>query len=228
LQDQLTNLLARYTPDHPDVIKTQSQIAELKKRTAEPTKAPTQAAATPAAHEPPQIQQLRAKLRQDELNIADLTRQQAQIQAQTRQLQGRVQSTPMVEQQYKEMTRNYQTASEFYQELLKKSQNSTMATNLVHEQDSEQFKIYDPPSLPQQPSFPKKTYFVGGGLGGGLVIGLGILFLLAMMDKTIHTEREVELCLKLPVLTMVPTLAVAGLNGNRALTGQKEQILCGV
>ena len=224
LQDQLTNLLARYTPDHPDVIKTQSQIAELKKRITEPTKAPTQAAATPAAHEPPQIQQLRAKLRQDELNIADLTKQQAQIQAQTRQLQGRVQATPMVEQQYKEMTRNYQTASKFYQELLEKSQNSNMATNLVHEQDSEQFKIYDPPSLPNQPSFPKKTYFVGGGLGGGLVIGLGILFLLAMMDKTIHTEREVELCLKLPVLTMVPTLAVAGLNGNRALTGQKQQI----
>ena len=134
----------------------------------------------------------------------------------------------MVEQQYKEMTRNYQTASEFYQELLKKSQNSNMATNLVHEQDSEQFKIYDPPSLPNQPSFPKKTYFVGGGFGGGLAIGLGILFLLAMMDKTIHTEREVELCLKLPVLTMVPTLAVAGLNGNRAVSGHKEQMFSGV
>lgn len=228
LQDQLTNLLARYTPDHPDVIKTQSQIAELKKRMVEPSKAPTQAATAAAAHEPPQIQQLRAKLRQDDLNIADLTHQQAQIQAQIRQLQGRVQSTPMVEQQYKEMTRNYQTASEFYQELLKKSQNSNMATNLVHEQDSEQFKIYDPPSLPNQPSFPKKTYFVGGGFGGGLAIGLGILFLLAMMDKTIHTEREVELCLKLPVLTMVPTLAVAGLNGNRVVTGHKEQMFSGV
>lgn len=231
LQDQLTNLLARYTPDHPDVIKAQSQIAELKKRMAEPSKTPTPAASAAlatAAHEPPQIQQLRAKLRQDDLNIADLTKQQAQIQAQTRQLQGRVQATPMVEQQYKEMTRNYQTASEFYQELLKKSQNSNMATNLVHEQDSEQFKIYDPPSLPNEPSFPKKTYFVGGGFGGGLAIGLGVLFLLAMMDKTIHTEREVELCLKLPVLTMVPTLAVAGLNGNRAVSGHKEQILSGV
>ena len=228
LQDQLTNLLARYTPDHPDVIKTQSQIAELKKRMAEPSKSPTPAATATATHEPPQMQQLRAKLRQDDLNITDLTHQQAQIQTQIRQLQGRVQSTPMVEQQYKEMTRNYQTASEFYQELLKKSQNSNMATNLVHEQDSEQFKIYDPPSLPNQPSFPKKTYFVGGGFGGGLAIGLGILFLLAMMDKTIHTEREAELCLKLPVLTMVPTLAVAGLNGNRAVTGHKEQMFSGV
>jgi polysaccharide chain length determinant protein (PEP-CTERM system associated) len=228
LQDQLTNLLARYTPDHPDVVKMESQIAELKKRMAEPPKAPTPNAGAPAAHEPPQIQQLRAKLRQDELNIADLTRQQAQIQAQTRQLQGRVQSTPMVEQQYKEMTRNYQTALEFYNDLLKKSQNSTMATNLVHEQDSEQFRVYDPPNLPENPSFPKKSYFVGGGFAGGLAIGFGILFLFALMDKTIHTERDAEHCLKLPVLTVVPTLAVAGLNGNHAVASRKEHIFSGV
>ena len=98
-------------------------------------------------------------MRQDDANIANLQRQQASIQAQTRQLEGRVQSTPMVEQQYKEMTRNYETASLFYKELLTKSQNSTMAKNLVQQQDSEQFKVYDPPSFPEKPSFPKKTIF---------------------------------------------------------------------
>lgn len=224
LQDQLTVLLSRYTPDHPDVIKTQSQIAELKRRMAEPVKEPTPDANAQAAHESPQIQTLRAKIRQDDANIANLQRQQATIQAQTRQLQGRVQSTPMVEQQYKEMTRNYETASAFYKELLTKSQNSTMATNLVHQQDSEQFKVYDPPSFPAQPSFPKKTFFVGGGFGAGLALGLGILFLLAMMDKTIHSERDAEHYLKLPVLTVVPTLAVAGLNGNHAVVSRKESV----
>ncbi len=228
LQDQLTTLLGRYTPDHPDVLKLQSQIAEMKKRMAEPAKTPAPTPGAQSAHEPPQIQQLRAKLRQDDLNIASLMQQQAQIQAQTRQLQGRVQSTPMVEQQYKEMTRNYETANEFYKELLKKSQSSTMATNLVHEQDSEQFRVYDPPSLPTKPSFPNKGYFVGGGSGLGFLTGLGILFLLAMMDKTIHTERDAELYLKLPVLTVVPTLAVAGLNGNQAVPDHKEHILSGV
>jgi polysaccharide chain length determinant protein (PEP-CTERM system associated) len=224
LQDQLSNLLSRYTPDHPDVIKTENQIAELKKRMAEPTKTPSSNSAAQAAHEPPQIQQLRAKLRQDDLNIADLQRQQVQIQTQTRQLQGRVQSSPMVEQQYKEITRNYQTALEFYNDLLKKSQNSAMASNLVHEQDSEQFRVYDPPSLPEKPSFPKLAYFAGGGFGGGLALGIGILFLLATLDKTIHTERDAELFLKLPVLTVVPTLAVAGLNGHQAVSARKESI----
>ena len=224
LQDQLTVLLSRYTPDHPDVIKTQSQIAELKRRMAEPVKEVAPDPNAQAAHEPPQIQTLRAKIKQDDANIASLQRQQASIQAQTSRLQGRVQSTPMVEQQYKEMTRNYETASTFYKELLTKSQNSTMATNLVHQQDSEQFKVYDPPSFPEQPSFPKKTIFVGGGFGAGLALGLGVLFLLAMTDKTIHSERDAEHYLKLPVLTVVPTLAVAGLNGNHGAGSRKESI----
>ena len=228
LQDQLTNLLSRYTPDHPDVIKTESQIAELKKRMAEPPKQAPANAPAQSTHEPPQIQLLRAKLKQDDLTIANLMREQAQIQSQTRTLQGRVQATPMVEQQYKEITRDHQTASDIYNDLLKKSQSSSMAGDAVRKQDSEQFRVYDPPNLPQNPSFPKKPYFLGGGSFGGLAIGFGILFLLAMMDKTIHSEHDAELFLQLPVLTVVPTLAVAGLNGNNAVADRKEHIFSGV
>jgi len=60
------------------------------------------------------MQQLRAKLRQDELNIADLTKRQVQIQNQIGVLQAHVQASPVVEQQLKEMTRSYQSALDFY------------------------------------------------------------------------------------------------------------------
>jgi polysaccharide chain length determinant protein (PEP-CTERM system associated) len=228
LQDKLTDLLSRYTPDHPDVIKTESQIAELKKRMAEPPKQAPANAPAQSTHEPPQIQLLRAKLKQDELTIANLKREQAQIQSQVRQLQVRMEATPMVEQQYKEITRDHQTASDIYNDLLKKSQSAMESRDLASKQDSEQFRVYDAPNLPQNPSFPKKPYFLGGGAIGGLLIGFGILFLLAMMDKTIHSEHDAELFLHLPVLTVVPTLAVAGLNGNNAVADRKEQIFSGV
>jgi capsular polysaccharide biosynthesis protein len=48
--------------------------------------------------------------------------------------------------------------------------------------------------------------FAGGGFGGGTLLALVILYLLMAMDKTLHTEREVEAYLKLPVLTSVPVL----------------------
>src|SRR5712664_838285 len=65
LQDQLTGLQARYTSEHPDVIKLRNQIEEMKKRMVESPKNSANGSTQAAAAEPPQIQQLRAKLRQD-------------------------------------------------------------------------------------------------------------------------------------------------------------------
>ena len=166
-----------------------------------------------------QVQQLRAKLRQDELSIADLSRRQTQIQEQIVQLQGRLQASPVVEQQLKEITRNYQTAQDFYNDILKKREQSAMATDLEHQQESEQFRVLDPPSLPDRPSFPKKGYFAGGGLGIGLVISLGILYLIALLDKSMHTQRDAEVCLNLPVLAMIPVLEAPGNLGKQTLLG---------
>jgi polysaccharide chain length determinant protein (PEP-CTERM system associated) len=215
LEAQLSDLLARYTPEHPDVLKVKSQIEELKKKLAqEPgAKAPTTAQAT--LHEPPQIQQLRAKIKQDDIGIGELSKRQSQIQEQIRLMQGRVQASPVVEQQFKEITRNYQTALELYNELLKKRDSSTMATSLEHQQESETFRILDPPSLPDSPSSPNRLALIGGGTGVGLALGFGILYLLAMMDKAMYTERDVETCLKLPVLTTVPCFD-PGAHGSRS------------
>jgi capsular polysaccharide biosynthesis protein len=68
--------------------------------------------------------------------------------------------------------------------------------------------VLDPPSLPDKPSFPKKPYFLGGGLTGGFALGLGILALIAFSDRSIYSERDVELCLQLPVLGLIPNLKV--------------------
>ncbi len=209
LQAQLTDLLARYTPEHPDVIKVKLQIAELTKKLAQEPTAKSSAASTQASlREPPQLQQLRLKIKQDEFSIAELSKRQNQIQEEIRVMQARVQASPMVEQQFKELTRNYQTALELYNDLLKKRENSAMATTLEHQQESETFRVLDPPSLPSTPSSPKLLVLVGGGFGAGLALALGMMYLLAMLDRAMYTERDVETCLKLPVLTTVPTFHV--------------------
>ncbi|HET7106138.1 MAG TPA: Wzz/FepE/Etk N-terminal domain-containing protein [Candidatus Acidoferrum sp.] len=211
LQQQLSTLLAKYTPEHPDVIKVKAQIAELNRKMGEaPAPKPPVSAAQAALREPPAIQQLRSRIKQDDFTIADMSKRQTQIQEQIRALQGSLQASPVVEQQLKELTRSYQTASDIYNDLLKKRENSAMATDLEHEQQGENFKVLDAPSLPSTPSFPKKSIFVGGSLGAGLALSLGILYLLAISDKAMYSERDVELCMKIPVLTSVPSFDVRG------------------
>ncbi len=221
LEDQLATLEARYTPEHPDVVKLRNQVEEFKNRMAAAPKT-DEHGVTPPKVDSFQVQQLRAKIRQDDLNIADLAKRQSQIQEQISQLQGRLQASPVVEQQLKEITRNYQTAQDFYNEILKKREQSAMAADLEHQQESEQFRVLDPPSLPDKPSFPKRTYFAGGGLGAGLGLALAIMYLFALLDKSMHTERDVEVCLNLPVLTTVPLLDVPHSGSTTGLLGDNS------
>jgi polysaccharide chain length determinant protein (PEP-CTERM system associated) len=208
LQTQLVNLQARYTDDYPDVVKTKNEIAVLQKKIADTDspKASNDGRPPKTASEPTQIAQLRAEVHTTDQVIAEKTKEQTKIQQEIKVYQDRVQSSPAVEQQYKELTRDYQTALDFYNDLLKKRDQSTMATDLERHQQGEQFKILDPANLPDQPSFPNRPAFALGGLGGGLALGLAIAFLLESRDTSFRTEKDVEFALRLPVLAMVPSI----------------------
>jgi polysaccharide chain length determinant protein (PEP-CTERM system associated) len=209
LQIQLASLQSRYTDDYPDVIKAKNDIAALKKKIAEneeqkkqtvPDKSPK------STVEPPQVSQLRAQIHNYDQVIVEKTREQDQIKQQIRIYQDRVQSSPIIEQQFKELTRDHQTALNFYNDLLKKRDQSAMATDLEHHQEGEQFRVLDPANLPDKPTFPNRPLFALGGFGGGLGLGLAIAFLLEMKDSSMRSERDVEFTLHLPVLAMVPLI----------------------
>ena len=147
--------------------------------------------------------------------IAERSREQEQIKQQIAVFQERIQSSPAVEQEYKALTRDYQTALEFYNDLLKKRDQSAMASDLEQRQQGEQFRVLDPANLPDQPSFPNRPLFAAGGLVGGLGLGLGLAFLLEMRDSSLRTERDVEFSLHLPVIAMIPAI--------EPLTGKKSK-----
>src|SRR5271156_3977106 len=211
LQAHLATLQSSYTDDYPDVIKAKNDIAVLQKKIAE-SEGPDKASVTnkgPKMSEPAQIIQLRAQIHNDDMMIAAKTKEQEQIRKQIGLYQARVQSSPAVEQQYKELTRGYQTASDSFNDLQKKLTDSQQAVNLERKQEGEQFVVLDPANLPDKPTFPNRPLFALGGLAGGLGLGLGIAFLLEMKDSSFKTERDVEFALHLPVLAMVPEIVPA-------------------
>ena len=207
-QAQLITLQGRYTDDFPDVVKTKKQIADLQKQLDQINSAPASTSGTTGsqanAAEPPEIQQLRMQIHQFDNVIAQSTREQKNLQSQIKVLQGRVALSPGVEEQYKQLTRDYDTAQKFYNDLLDKKSQSEMQTAMEREQQGEQMRLQIAADLPDSPSFPNRLLFAAGGLGGGLALGFGLGLLLELRDKSLRNETDVIAALDLPVLSQVP------------------------
>jgi polysaccharide chain length determinant protein (PEP-CTERM system associated) len=214
MENELLFLEAKYTSDHPDVVKLKAAIEQLKEKnraTANTAKGNSAEKVEKASGpEPPQIQQLRSQLHAYEEAIKQHTREQERVKQQIQVYQGRVQTSPVVEQEYKQLTRDYQTALDFYNDLLKKRNQSEMATNLERRQQGEQFRVLDSANLPEKPSFPNRPLFAGGGLAGGLALGVALAVLLEMRDKSLRTEADISFYLGVPALAVVPTVGNMG------------------
>jgi len=207
LQSQLLSLQARYTDDHPDVIKTKADIAEVKKKLAEVNDAAAKGGDTSvkaSAAEPPEIRQLRLQVHQYDEVLTQASREQKRLSDQIRTYQSRVAISPEVEEKYKQLTRDYDTAQKFYADLLAKKSASEMATDMEKRQQGEQMHLLNAANLPEFPSFPVRPLFAAGGLGAGLVIGMGLALWVELRDKSIRNEADVVASLQLPVLVSVP------------------------
>lgn len=207
LQTQLAELKSKYTEDHPDVIRVNNDIDSLKKKMSDADGQKSVAdKVTKDPVEPLQIQSIRAQIHQYGQLIQQKNAQAEELQQQIKIYQARVQSSPAIEQEYKELTRDYQTALEFYNDLLKKRDQSAMATDLERRQEGEQFQVLDPANLPSNPSFPKTSVFDLGGLGGGLGLGLALTFWLELQDTSVRNGKDAEILLQLPVLVSIPEI----------------------
>ena len=209
MQTQLAELKSKYTNDHPDVIRVQNDIETLKKKIAEAT---SEADSTNTIKsnqtpiEPAAIQLLRTQIHANDETIKERAAEQTQLQQRIKLYQSRIEASPGVEQEYKQLTRDYQTALDFYNDLLKKRDQSAMATDLEKRQEGEQFQVLDPANLPDNPSFPKKLDFELGGLAAGMALGCGLSAFLEMRDTSLRTERDIEVLLQVPVLATIPVL----------------------
>ena len=176
------------------------------------TPAAGQTAATPAS-----IQQLRARLKQTDIFIKGKTQEQLKLQQQIRAYESRLQVTPAVEEEYKQLSMGHEQALKFYNSLLASRDQSQMSVDLETEGKGEHFAVLDSANLPQEPSFPVWWQFALGGFGGGLLIGIGLALILEMKDKAIRDERDVDFYLSLPTLALVPTIGAE--NGGGAKRG---------
>ncbi len=205
LQAQLTDLSSHYTDSYPDVQKVKAQIAETERQKRELLAAPrTSKQANDAVPTP--LLQLQSQLQANQVEIANRERGIAELEARIGEYQGRLNAEPATEQQLDDVTRGYEQSKANYDDLLRKKNNSVMATSMEQMQEGERFTMLDPPSLPVKPDFPNRLKFCGFGIMAGLGLGALVVFLFEFLDDRMYGEKELKALLPIAIMAEVPEI----------------------
>ncbi|MGD9212774.1 MAG: GNVR domain-containing protein [Desulfobacteraceae bacterium] len=204
LYDQLNALKARYTEQHPDIIKLKERIAESE---AQQNNAPD----TLINEQPVTINDASLEHQADELElrqeIESLRLEIRDIKEQINLYQKRIENTPKREQELLSLNRDYQNIKTNYDSLSERKLQSEIAVDIHREQKGERFKIIDQaqlPTKPVEPDLPKLfLLFIGLGLG----LGSGLIVFKEYLRSSIKNPEEVERELDLPVLGTIPKIS---------------------
>jgi polysaccharide chain length determinant protein (PEP-CTERM system associated) len=207
----LANMRAKYTDDHPDIRAMKDNIARLEKLKkdmgAEAKENLDTNSATPAqiaAMTP--LMQVQSQLKSNKLEIQAEEQKIQHLQEAVQVYQKRMSETPAVQAQMDDMTREFLSAQNAYEGLLEKKGTSALATSLQRNQQGEQFRVIDPPSLPDKPSFPDRFKFSLAGLAAGLVFAVAFGAGTEFADDRIRSEQDLAAATALPVLVEIPPL----------------------
>jgi succinoglycan biosynthesis transport protein ExoP len=206
LQSEKAILLTRYTSRYPEVVKKDKEIAQIQALRDRVNKRGPE---TGNAQDPdsPDDTALVGLIRQAEASAAEvetLSNQQKKLKEDSEQYQARLNLTPVREQQLAEILRDYDLFRQDYTSLLNKKLQSQLTTSLEENQEGQQFRLVDPPTLPAAPSGPNRLKICLGGMAGGILFGAVLGFLIDTRDGSFHNEKALGQRFALPLVLGMP------------------------
>jgi polysaccharide biosynthesis transport protein len=203
-RQQLAALQARYTNQHPDVIRAKAYITELE-RSIELV--PQEVAGEPAVvNEDPQLKALTLQLKENEMNLSGLKEELEQTSAQLATYQQWIAAAPVREAEWTSLTRDYSEFKKYYEGMVARSLHAGSAETLEKQQRGSQFHLVDAAQLPDKPLRPDFLRYILGALLLGLGFGGGLSYLLETMDTSFKDAGDLEEYLGIPVTCSIPLI----------------------
>jgi polysaccharide chain length determinant protein (PEP-CTERM system associated) len=217
LQADLDALLTRYKEKHPDVRRLKSRIAGLQED-METKKAETEAiadeqeASSQAAEAQklesldPKLYAMQKQIEDIDYNISKLNKENDKIQVLIKKYIQWIESAPVREAEWTDLTRDYKQFSSHYQGLVGKNILAGSAESLERRQKGSQFKIIDPAHFPENPFSPDFMKIMSMAIGIGLGIGVAFSLGLEALDTSFRDAHDLESFLDLPVACSIPVI----------------------
>ncbi len=208
LQNKLSNLLVKYTENYPEVIKVKGEMEPLQSQidsgnlTDQETSEGTE---TEMSTQNPLYQQLKEDLSKIKIDLAALDAKEKHLHQQVETKKAYLRDIPSEKKKLADLERERANYKGINDQLVLKLGQSEVSKQMDIQDKSDTFRIVDPAILPNKPVSPDRVMIILMGLFAGIASGLGVVFLLDSMDKSIKSLDELK-SLNLPVLAVVPRI----------------------
>ncbi|HEY0748454.1 MAG TPA: hypothetical protein VGD63_17265 [Steroidobacteraceae bacterium] len=204
-QAQLARAKEKYAPEHPDVVRLTRQLEALQKAVAS---APADTAFSKERAHPdnPAFVQVKGQLDALSVERESTLRKRDELRAKLDDYERRLAQEPAVEQQYRELARDLESAQLKYQEVRSKQTEVQVSQNLETEHKGERFTMIEPPLPPEKPISPNRFMILVMGLVLSLGAGAGAAMLGTGLDLSVRGAQDVRALLSVPPLASIPVI----------------------
>jgi len=153
-----------------------------------------------------QIDQTKVSLQNLESERDFRTKEQERLNRQIEDFRNKLTATSSIEATYATLIRDQTAAAQKYQDLQAKQQLAAANGELISRKAGENLDVLDLPSLPMQPSKPKRWLIVGAGAAISLLLGLALAGVQEAKDTSLKNLKDVRAYTNLPVLCSIPLM----------------------
>jgi uncharacterized protein involved in exopolysaccharide biosynthesis len=206
----------RYSEDHPDIRRIQRNIESLEARVAA-----GEGGGRIAVRRTPISVQLQTQINAIDTQVSGLQAQAMSLRAKLADYESRINTSPEVEREYQQITRELNIAREKYNELLNRQMDAELSESAIAGGRGDEFRLMQAPGVPTKPSRPPRLAIAILALIAAALVGLTAAVVAESVDPTVRGTSDLRRILRVTPLAAIPEIetAEAVAVGKRRLAG---------
>lgn len=193
LEAQYNDLLGKYSKSHPDVKALKRKIDNFDRSKNNNLKSNN-----------PLYLQLEDGIKITNLKKENLHKNREALLKKRKEIEKNIAETPKVELEYYELTRNLENYKNLHQELRAKALRASLSLEVEEQEKAEKFTVIEYPYLSLKPEKPNRLKFIAIGFAMSIGCGLGLGFLVEIMDGSIRGHKNLATLTGMEPLIVIP------------------------
>jgi polysaccharide chain length determinant protein (PEP-CTERM system associated) len=206
LKEELRQLRVNYSDKYPDVVRLKAEIAALEREISQKGSEPQKETRAVATVQSPYAIRTKQTLSEVESDINILKNEEKRLRSAVAAYLGRVENVPRREQEFKELSRDYDTTRELYATLMRRYEEAQLAESMEHRQKGEQFKVLEAATPALDPAAPNRPRLILVSLALSLGLAMAAVVGVEQLNAAFHSVDELRGFTSIPVMVSIPRI----------------------